>query len=222
MNVGINNLPESREELHRIIAHLNTYKQKYDHLIEAIRLSRQQRFAPSSEKNVDQVDMFDEPGTEFAEEIKKQLEEVEEVQGCHRKKHPKREALPDYLSREIIVHDIPEEEKICQCGERLVQIGEEKSEQLKYIPADRKIIQHVKPKYACKPCQETVKIPPMPKLFLPKSIATPELVAYTIVAKYSDHLPLYRQSAIWTRMEVDIPRSSLCSWVLKTATLCEP
>lgn len=222
MNVDINNLPESREELHRIIAHLNTYKQKYDQLVEAIQLSRQRSFAPSSEKNVAQVDMFDEPGMEVAEEIKRQLEENVEVQGHHRKKHPKREALPDYLPREIIVHDIPEEEKICPCGERLVKIGEEKSEQLKYIPADIKVIEHIRPKYACKPCQETVKIAPMPKLFLPKSIATPELVAYTIVAKYSDHLPLYRQSAIWTRMEVDLPRSSLCSWVLKTAKLCEP
>jgi hypothetical protein len=62
----------------------------------------------------------------------------------------------------------------------------------------------------------------MPLLFLPKSIATPELVAHCIISKYVDHLPLYRQESIWKRLEIDLPRSSLCGWILKTATLCEP
>src|SRR5882757_9022911 len=76
--------------------------------------------------------------------------------------------------------------------------------------------------YACKPCQENVKIAPMPVLLLPKSIATPELVAHTIISKYCDHLPLYRQEGIWERMEIDMPRSSLCGWILKVALLSEP
>ena len=62
----------------------------------------------------------------------------------------------------------------------------------------------------------------MPTLLLPKSIATPELIAHIIVSKYCDHLPLYRQEAMWQRMEIDMPRSSLCGWILKTAELCEP
>ena len=64
------------------------------------------------------------------------------------------------------------------------------------------MIQHIRPKYACKPCQENVKIAAMPALLLPKSIATPELVAHTIISKYCDHLPLYRQESIWQRMEI--------------------
>jgi hypothetical protein len=83
-------------------------------------------------------------------------------------------------------------------------------------------MQHVRPKYACKPCEGNVKIAEMPLLLLPKSIATPELVAHTIISKYVDHLPLYRQESIWKRLEIDLPRSSLCGWVLKTAALCEP
>ena len=62
----------------------------------------------------------------------------------------------------------------------------------------------------------------MPILLLPKSIATPELMAHTIVTKYADHIPLYRQEAIWQRLDIDLPRSSLCAWILKTAELCEP
>jgi transposase len=120
------------------------------------------------------------------------------------------------------VHDISEAEKICDCGEHLVLIGEEISEQLKYIPATISVIQHVRPKYACKPCQENIKIAAMPVLLLPKSIAAPELIAHIIISKYCDHIPLYRQEAMWQRMEVDMPRSSLCGWVLKTAEICEP
>lgn len=222
MEFDIKNLPPTQEELKNIILHLYQYKAKYAALIEEIRLAKQSQFAPSSEKNILQPDMFDEAGIELPEEVKEQLAEEVEVKSYIRKKHPVRRALPGYLPQEVVLHDIPEAEKICSCGKHLIRIGEEISEQLKYIPAQISVIRHVRPKYACKPCQENVKIASMPLLLLPKSIATPELVAHVIISKYCDHLPLYRQEAIWERMEVDMPRSSLCGWVLKTAELCEP
>lgn len=169
-----------------------------------------------------QPDLFDEAGIELPEEIKEQLNDEIEVKSHARKKHPVRRPLPAYLPREIVLHDITDAEKVCSCGEHLVRIGEEISEQLNYIPAKISVIQHIRPKYACKPCQENVKIAAMPALLLPKSIATPELVAHIIISKYCDHLPLYRQEAMWQRMEIDMPRSSLCGWILKTAELCEP
>lgn len=224
---------KSPELLEKIIADLQLrldkqasefacYKEKYARLIEELLLARQQRFSPSSEKNVLQSDLFDEAGIELSDEIKEQLEDDIEVKAYARKKHPIRRPLPAYLPREVIIHDISEEAKTCACGAMLVRIGEEISEQLKYIPAQASVLQHVRPKYACKPCQENVKIAPMPILLLPKSIATPELVAYTIISKYCDHLPLYRQESIWARLEIDMPRSSLCGWILKTAELCKP
>jgi len=233
MKVDLKNLPNSHQELKNIILHLHqslhqtqsefsAYKEKYAHLLEEIRMAKQQRFSPSSEKNVLQPDLFDEAGVELSEEVKDQLADEAEANPTTRKKHPIRRPLPSYLPRERVVHDIGEAEKICSCGSHMMQIGEEISEQLKYIPAQISVIQHVRPKYACKPCQENVKIAPMPILLLPKSVATPELVAHVIVSKYCDHLPLYRQEAIWERMEVDMPRSSLCGWVLKTAEICGP
>lgn len=224
---------KSPELLEKIIADLQlkineqaselaSYKEKYARLIEEILLAKQQRFSPSSEKNILQPDLFDEPGIELSTELKEHLEDDIEVTSYTRKKHPVRRPLPAYLPREIVIHDISAEDKICICGTMLVRIGEETSEQLKYIPAQASVIQHVRPKYACKPCQENVKIAPMPILLLPKSIATPELIAHTIISKYCDHLPLYRQESIWSRLEIDMPRSSLCGWVLKTAELCEP
>jgi len=239
MKINMENLPNSSDSLKEIISHLTkqlgdyqqkcdqltNYKKKYEQLVEALRLAKQRHFAPSSEKNL-QMDIFDEAGAELPETVKEILdpaqEETVEVAGHKRKKHPVRSLLPEFLPREIILHDLKEEEKICSCGEKLLRIGEEISEQLKYIPAQVSVVQHVRPKYACKPCEENVKIAPMPVLLLPKSIATPELVAHTIVAKYCDHLPLYRQESIWSRMHIAMPRSSLCGWLLKTAEICAP
>jgi transposase len=215
-------LDKQAQEISLSKAELASYKEKYVRLIEELRLAKQQRFSPSSEKNILQSDLFDEAGVELSDEVHEQLEDDIDVKSHTRKKHPVRRPLPSYLPREVIVHDIAEEDKICDCGATLVCIGDETSEQLKYIPAQASVIKHVRPKYACKPCQENVKIAPMPTLLLPKSIATPELVAHTIISKYCDHLPLYRQESIWARLEIDMPRSSLCGWILKTAELCEP
>lgn len=215
-------LEKQTQEIASSKAELASYKEKYARLIEELLLAKQQRFSPSSEKNILQPDLFDEAGAELSDEVKEQLENDIDVKSYTRKKHPVRRPLPSYLPREVIVHDISEEDKICGCGAALVRIGEATSEQLKYIPAQASVIQNVRPKYACKPCQENVKIAPMPILLLPKSIATPELVAHTIISKYCDHLPLYRQESIWSRLEIDMPRSSLCGWILKSAELCDP
>lgn len=233
MKIDIENLPKSRELLHKIIQDLHeslnktnaefaSYKEKQARLLEELILNKNRIYSSSSEKNIFQSDLFDEAGIELSSELKDLLDDEIDVKSYKRKKHPVRRPLPKYLPREIILHDISDAEKICECREHFVRIGEEISEQLKYIPAQLSIVQHVRPKYACKPCQENVKIASMPILFLPKRIATPELVAYSIVAKYCDHLPLYRQENIWNHLEIDLPRSSLCSWVLKAAELCEP
>ena len=226
MKIDIENLPTSVEELHKIIVTLQyehaAQKERYARLLEEFRLERSCRFGSSSEKDRFQQDLFDEAGIELTDELKEQLDDAIQVKSHSRKKHPTRRKLPGDLPREVIIHDIEESEKICSCGEHLIKIGEEISEQLKYIPAQLSVIQHVRPKYACKPCQDNVKIAAMPTLLLPKSIATPELVAYTIIAKYADHIPLYRQEAIWERLEIDMPRSSLCGWILKVAEICEP
>jgi transposase len=196
-------------------------KERYIRLLEEFKLERSRRFSSSSEKNLFQSDLFDEPGIEILGELKDQLDDMIDVQSYIRKKHPVRKSIPKDIPREVIIHDISDSEKICNCGSHLVRIGEEISEQIKYIPAQLSVVQHVRPKYACKPCQENVKIAPMPILLLPKCIAAPELISYTIIAKYRDHIPLYRQEVIWERLGLDMPRSSLCGWLMKVSELCE-
>ena len=92
------------------------YKEKYVRLIEDLRLARQQRFSPSSEKNILQPDLFDEADVELTEELKAQIEEPSESENKPPKNHPVRRHLPKDFPRERIVHDIPEAEKICTCG----------------------------------------------------------------------------------------------------------
>jgi len=231
MKTTIKNLPTTIDASHQLILelqnsilsleqNLKTEKLKNAYLLEQFRLARQDRFSPSSEKNIYQADLFDEAGIE-KEEIEEANDAIE-IKNHTRKKHPVRKPLPADLPREQIIHDIKEEEKICACGITLLRIGEEITEQLKFIPAQLSVVQHVRPKYACKPCQENVRIAPMPILLLPKSNATPELVAHTIISKYADSIPLYRQAKIWNRVDIDLPRSTLCSWLINTAELCEP
>jgi transposase len=227
MEINLEKLPDSPLLLQEIIRglsqELSAYKTRYACLIEEIRLAKQQRFAPSSEKNNLQYEIFDEAeSASLSLEIQEQLSDKITIEAYACKKYPARRPLPKDLPREVRLHDIPDAEKICDCGAQLSCIGQEVSEQLKYIPAQLSVVQHVRPKYACKPCAGKVKIAAMPVLLLPKSIATPELVAHTIVSKYLDHLPLYRQESIWKRLDIDMPRSSLCGWILKTAGLCKP
>jgi transposase len=231
MKIPLKSFPTTLEESHQLILKLQNSLQLFEqelkaeklknaYLLEQFRLAKQDRFAPSSEKNIYQADLFDEAGIE-KEEIEV-VDNIIEIKSHSRKKHPIRKPLPADLPREQIIHDLKEEDKMCGCGITLSRIGEEITEQLKFIPAKLSVVQHARPKYACKPCQENVRIAPMPILLLPKSNATPELISHTIISKYADSIPLYRQSKIWNRVDIELPRSTLCSWLINTAQLCEP
>ena len=148
---------------------------------------------------------FDEAESVEAAELP---QEENTITVTYSRKKPVRRPLPEHLPREVIEHDIVEEEKRCACGCMKQRIGEEVTEQLEYIPAKLSVIAHVRPKYACNRCDETVCIAPMPSLFLPKSMATPSLVAHAIISKYEDHLPLYRQEQIWSRLGIEMPRNT--------------
>lgn len=147
----------------------------------------------------------------------------------HNRRKRGRKPLPDNLPREEVIHDIPEEEKICACGSRLTCIGENKSEQLHVEPAKLKVIVNVRPKYACKKCEGTsdeskpaVKIAPAPLQIIPKSFATPSLLACIIIAKFADSLPLYRQEKQFSRIGVDLCRATMANWLIRVADQCSP
>jgi len=100
--------------------------------------------------------------------------------------------------------------------------GEETSEQLEYIPASFKVIEHARIKYACKACQEKPAVAPPPDKVIDKGLAGPGLMAWIAVSKFGDHQPLYRQKNIFERLGIDISRSTQCGWLGQVAELLEP
>jgi transposase len=136
--------------------------------------------------------------------------------------HGRRE-LPDHLPREVVRHEIPPSERACPgCGQERVEIGCESSEQLEFVPASFKVLVHERVKYACRGCQEHVAIAaPAPKP-IEKGLPGPGLLAHTTLAKYGDHLPLYRLEDIAARSGIILRRSTLCDWIARAAELAEP
>lgn len=121
-----------------------------------------------------------------------------------------RQALPASLPRVERHHEI--EQTHCECGQALERIGQEVSEQLDCVPAQFFVLRHIRGKYACACCQ-TIQAAPMPAQMIDKGIPAPGLLAQVVVAKHDDHLPLYRQTEIYARCGVQIPRSSMAQWI---------
>jgi transposase len=130
-----------------------------------------------------------------------------------RKKSHGRRPLPDHLPREEVIHELTDEERTCPCcGKLRKEIGSEVSEQLEFVPASLKVIQHHRKKYACDACEEHVAIADKPPQPINKGLPGPGLLAHTVLSKYGDYLPLYRQEDILSRHGIIIRRSTLCDW----------
>ena len=182
----------------------------------------QARFGRKSEKGDDkQLSLFDEADVgDMQEELEKEDEEI--TVASYTKKKSGRKPLPKELPREQRVYDLTDEDKVCECGNCLEKFGEDKYEQLEYIPAEIKVIENIKYKYVCKKCEGNIKVAKMPRQPIPKSIATPSLLAHTIISKFENHLPLYRQERIWQSFDIDLPRCTLSNWILKVGDLVTP
>lgn len=191
-------------------------------LLQRIRGSRQERIDP------DQLLLF---SLEELQEIAAQLEQgppdddlIDDASSQRRRKSPGRVGkLPAHLPREIIRHELPEAARACPCcGELRQEIGVESSEQLELIPARLQVVQHDRVKYACRACEEHVAIADKPPQPIEKGLPGPGLCAHTVLSKFGDHQPLYRQEDIHSRLGMTIRRSTLCGWQAALAELAQP
>ena len=195
-------------------------------LLQKVTGSRQERIDP------DQLLLF---STEELQELIAQLtqgdpeddlidtEAEDQNPGNNKKKRGRSGKLPDYLEREIIRHELSESEQACPCcGDQRHEIGVETSEQLELVPATLKVIQHDRVKYACKACEENVAIADKPPQPIEKGLPGPGLCAHTVLSKFGDHTPLYRQEDISSRLGYTIRRSTLCGWQATLAELARP
>lgn len=187
---------------------------------EQFRLFQHRRFGASSERHPGQMELFNE-----AESILDALPSdtgESEVTDTSRHKKPGRKPISKNIPREIIRYELPEAERVCACGHVLHEAGAETSEQLEIIPAQIKVIEHVQVKYGCRACENGIQTAPKPAQPIPRSFASASLLAYIIVAKFMDSLPLYRQEVIFNRLQIDLSRATLSNWVLKSAELLQP
>ena len=187
-------------------------------LKEAYTLARRRMFGVSSEmlkSDIRQLGMFNE--AEFVYEAEPEVLEEETAKA---KGTPKRRALPDYLPREEIVIEIPS--ATGSCGHKLKEMGEEVSEKLEVIPMQLKVIKTIRKKYACLVCKDNVQTAAVPLSILAKSNASSGLLAYIATSKYADALPLYRQSEMFKRLDIDIPRNTMASWMIKLGKQVQP
>ncbi len=191
------------------------------HLEERNRLLLQKLFGRSSEKyfipgeDKQQALLFNEIETACEKEVEEPVTVPE-----HKRSKGGRKPIPEGLPSKDVIIDIPEEEKNCACGKKYKVIGQEVTKKLDIIPQKITVINEIRLKYAqdCE-CVETGKpaviTAPLPPALIPKSIVTPGLIAYIIISKFCDALPLYRQEKIFERFGIEISRPKMCGWLIK-------
>lgn len=189
-------------------------------LQEQLNLALARRYAASSEKIApDQIRLFDEAEVEAQAEP---MDEAAIVIPAHTRKKRGRKKLPESLPRIEVIHALADDERTCPHDDkRLTEIGEVTSEQLDIIPAKIQVIRHIRKQYAC-PCGQCIKTAPLPAQPIPKSLASPGLLAHITVSKYQDALPLYRQETILKRIGVELPRATLANWMIQAGNLIQP
>jgi transposase len=204
-------------------------KLKIQVLEEQLRLQRIKKYGPGSEKLSDaQLQLLEfEPGVSNAEvQAESEREPLPApVKQQRSRKHPGRQELPAALPRvERVIACTPEQCTCKTCGQATVVIGHDVSEQLDVEPAKYFVVVTKREKRACKRCEEGgVVAAPAPARIIEKSLVSDRVVIDTVIAKYSDHLPLYRQSVILERdAGVEITRATLDGWVMRVGELLIP
>jgi transposase len=202
--------------------------------IEALKLTlaklRRDKFGASSERGAKLIDQLELQLAELEASVA-QDEVAAEIEGplaapatpsngdTRQRRKPARRPLPEHLPRERVVHPAP---SACPCcGGRLRKLGEDITETLEHVPAQWKVIQHVREKFSCRQC-EAITQPPAPSHPIARGRAGPELLAHVLFGKYGAHLPLNRQSEIYAKEGIDLDTSTLADWVGACAATLMP
>jgi len=225
LHIDANDSPEV-QELKRQLHWANLRIQVLE---EKLRLQRIAKYGPASENlsNLQLQLLEDEPGVSN-QEVQAEAgrdQDLGDKPKRTRRKHPGRQELPKDLPRVERVIAVSSEECACAaCGKETSVIGHETSEQLDVEPARYFVLVTKREKRACRHCSTgTVKTAPVAPRIIEKSLVSDRIVVDTMVAKYSDHLPLYRQSVMLKRdAGVEIGRSTMDGWVMQVGELLLP
>ena len=169
------------------------------------------RFANKSEAfSFEQRELFEESWNADTSALEAEVEQSGSAPKPAKRERAGRQSLPEHLPRIEHRHE-PESCTCGQCGQDLVKIGEDVSEQFDVEPAKFFVHRHIRPQYACRSC-ETISAAPVPPAVIDGGMAAPGLLTWVMVSKFMDHLPLYRLEQIAARAQVPLARSTLADW----------
>lgn len=212
MRLDLENLPSDTALLHQLVRDMagvvSARNDEIERLQAIIKKLQRMQFGRRSERlNPDQLALGLEDLDSDIGAVEEKIEHTAPVAA----ERPHRQSLPDHLPHEEVLLDIDDSD-CAGCGGALHKIGESQSEMLDWVPATFKVIRITRPKYACRTCGTVTQVA-APERAIAGGLATPALLAHVLVAKYCDHLPLYRQSQIFARHGVELARSTLAGWV---------
>jgi transposase len=203
------------QEIEQLQIKLNWYEEQF-------RLSKHKQFGKSSEQtHPDQLSLLNEAEAEADPSVKDPT--VEEITYKRRKKKGNNNRILENLPVEVIEYKLSEDELECPaCNGPLHEMSKEIRKELKIIPAQVKVVEHVRYIYTCRRCQKDepttpIITSPMPKPILPGSLVSPSVMAFVMNKKYVEAVPLYRQEQQWKNYGIDLSRQTLSNWMIQGA-----
>ncbi|WP_333609665.1 IS66 family transposase, partial [Arsukibacterium sp.] len=194
---------------------------KLQQLLERYNLAQYHKFSPTSETYEGDGEVLNE-----AEQLIEDEPPATEAETAEKTTKPRRPRIAPELPRVDVIHDIDDKTCAC-CGYALHQMGEEVSEQIEFVPAQIRVLRNVRLKYSCRQCETNgtkvdIKIADVPPAVIPKSMATPSLLAQIISSKMHYGLPLYRQEQLFNQAGIELSRQTMSRWLITCAEKLKP
>jgi transposase len=220
------NVCDTTENVEAILAEKDSKIAKLEALVkyyeEQFRLAKHKQFGVSSEKSeYDQLSIFNE--AEFMAQSTPEPELVDIEKHYRKRKNLTNDRLPEDLPVEKVEYKLSEKERTCpQCGDTMDIIGHDTRRELKIIPAQAVIVEHISETCACGSCEKNdiatpVLKAPMPQPVIKGSFASPEIVAHIMTQKFVMGIPLYRQEQELVRNGIELSRQTMSNWLLRCA-----
>lgn len=199
---------------------------KLQQLLERYNLAQYQKYSPSSETYEGEGEVLNEAEQLIEDEPAATEPDTDTAKTAEKTAKPRRPRIAPELPRVDIIHDITDKTCAC-CGHALHKMGEEVSEQIEFVPAQIRVLKNIRLKYSCRQCETNgtkvdIKIADVPPAVIPKSMATPSLLAQIISSKMHYGLPLYRQEQLFNQAGIELSRQTMSRWLISCADKLKP
>lgn len=212
MSVSTKTIPPTAEEKDALILSqqekITALTFELNNLKRAVFGKKSEKFIPVAQPEQTKMWNEEKPSVAFAES-----KETISYERRKNKGHG-RNAIPDDIYTEVITLEPSDSDKNCICGCPKVLIGYDETKEIEYKPAVLYAIKYLRPKYACRQCPDNgITVAALPARPIDRGVAGVTLIAWIIVSKYLDAMPLYRIESMFKRYGIHINRSSMVGWI---------